>query len=600
MNPRHPSSDASSQFSDQIQPTSGGEPLTDYLRGRGVDPQSFRFADVSHYIDQDGYRYQIQRVGPTGSPPQHLRPPPPPPPKLSPPARIDGARPRITDRSRFAEGLSHPFPPVVSGQRLGRSEQSFSRPAEQLTNHEEHWRLSNATSITVPTNSGDSQAPMNQQMAELSISPTDTIYSTIDTHMWHRLGGDGPRLDFTPIYPRMHPPPTPKARPPSRAERIASPIMILGTSRSNTSIPHSVSNGIDLRTPILVMNSETSTTSGESLAIETETPGERLVLEMNLAVAMTLQSDFVHCTMRVFVNQGTDDMRFYIASEGFGNRNAQSFRFQRSNTSYVPIYGYSPSHVRMVCIRESLRRRKRTRRPNAEQSSDSEEGISIYCDFYQMQDLFTFQQALLDEEVFLDIERARYLKIYESGLHTRQIDAPRLQIWREGKSDKALFDDNMSHYTAGTMLSGPMKDRVAPTASRLMIYMGRSEEFITLFITDDVTLQEKGATKVALAATKYGLLRSRSGVQCYHATRNQLSASITLDKSGMQYNDQNQFTNYKSLEIEFENEQSKFSFVETWEKVLRARRRERRKLQSIQEEVSKEIYDGKTARKIVM
>lgn len=94
--------------------------------------------------------------------------------------------------------------------------------------------------------------------------------------------------------------------------------------------------------------------------------------------------------------------------------------------------------------------------------------------------LFEFQTKLLDEEVFLDIERARYLKLYD-GNHTRQIDAPRIQIWRERKSETTLFDDNMSHYTAGTMLSGPMKDRVAPTISRVIVFLGRSEEYLTTF-----------------------------------------------------------------------------------------------------------------------
>lgn len=88
---------------------------------------------------------------------------------------------------------------------------------------------------------------------------------------------------------------------------------------------------------------------------------------------------------------------------------------------------------------------------------------------------------LLDEEIFLDIERARYMKLQENGNYTRQIDAPRIQIWRENRSGSAVFDDNMSHYTAGTMLSGPMKDRVVPTVSRLVVYLGRSEEFMTIF-----------------------------------------------------------------------------------------------------------------------
>jgi hypothetical protein len=97
--------------------------------------------------------------------------------------------------------------------------------------------------------------------------------------------------------------------------------------------------------------------------------------------------------------------------------------------------------------------------------------------------LFKFQKQLLDEEIFLDIERARCMRLFEDSRHTRQIDAPRIQIWRESRCDKTAFDDNMSHYTAGTMLSGPMKDRVAPIMSRLVVYLGRSEEYMTVFST---------------------------------------------------------------------------------------------------------------------
>lgn len=171
---------------------------------------------------------------------------------------------------------------------------------------------------------------------------------------------------------------------------------------------------------------------------------------------------------------------------------------QRSNTELVPCYGYNPYHVRIICIKEKLQYRKKLTRATMESLSSGEDaGISILCEFYTMEGqsdssgvdeimlncsaLFDFQKKLLDEEVFLDIERARYLKLYEDGNHTRQIDAPRIQIWRENRSDTAVFDDNMSHYTAGTMLSGPLKDRVAPTVSRLVVYLGRSEEYMTIF-----------------------------------------------------------------------------------------------------------------------
>ncbi|OAL50308.1 hypothetical protein IQ07DRAFT_679737 [Pyrenochaeta sp. DS3sAY3a] len=312
---------------------------------------------------------------------------------------------------------------------------------------------------------------------------------------------------------------------------------------------------------------------------------------------MSSQADFVNSSIRVFLNPMTDHLRFYIESLG----KAQSFRVQRSNAELVPIYGYSPSHIRIVCIKEKIQHRKK--RPNVPMESwksAEDAGVSIFCEFYTMEALFEFQKKLLDEEIFLDIERARYLNLGKDGNHTRQIDAPRIQIWRENRSDKAVFDDNMSHYTAGTMLSGPMKDRVVPTVSRLVVYLGRSEEYITIFITDDVTIHEKGQARITFSATRLGFLKPRTGIRCYHAKRTLTAAGIRLDKAGIHPEEQDRFDTYKSFEIEFENAQNRLSFVETWSKVLQARRRERIQLKAIQEEVSSDIYTGKAARKILM
>jgi predicted nucleic acid-binding Zn finger protein len=38
-----------------------------------------------------------------------------------------------------------------------------------------------------------------------------------------------------------------------------------------------------------------------------------------------------------------------------------------------------------------------------------------------------------------------------------------------------------SFVTAGTALSGPLRERLVASASRLMLYLGRSGEYITVF-----------------------------------------------------------------------------------------------------------------------
>jgi hypothetical protein len=129
--------------------------------------------------------------------------------------------------------------------------------------------------------------------------------------------------------------------------------------------------------------------------------------------------------------------------------------------------------------------------------------------------------------------------------------------------------------------------------------------------------------KIVFTATKLGLLKARGGIQCYHAPRTSTAAGIKLDKAGIHYEEQNRFGSYKSFEIEFENAQSmfrvlcafefyfesaktltnyadRFAFVETWDKMLQARRRERVRLKAIQDEVSNDVYTGRMARRVIM
>lgn len=75
-------------------------------------------------------------------------------------------------------------------------------------------------------------------------------------------------------------------------------------------------------------------------------------------------------------------------------------------------------------------------------------------------------------------------------------------------------------------------------------------------VTDDVTIQEKELAKIVFSATKFGLLKPRTGIRCYHATRKSTAAGIRLDKAGIHPEEQNRFGTYKSFEVEFENTQS--------------------------------------------
>ncbi|KAH7067158.1 hypothetical protein FB567DRAFT_599516 [Paraphoma chrysanthemicola] len=582
------------------------ESFVDRLRRQEPAIENFRFADVSVYVDGDGSRYRIERL-PASPPSTTVQPTP-----LHSVSDLGSSQERqpTEHRGHYVDQSNENrlFVPSPSTLRIPRYHQPLLQPEtvrrRSVARREDSDTYSRSfREVPHPTPWDVRYGQIGDRADGRYIHDTNGNLETFQQPTWKGLENGVPSLELSPVhsesqtsFPRDH-----------RLANTSTSTLLPSTIAGNTlsyatcSIPNYVSNGIDLRTPVALSRSTASTTSGESVPIETERPGERMLFETNVALAMSSMAEFVTSSIRVFINPDADNLRIYIESESFGQRKAQSFRIQRSNTELVPIYGYSASHTRIVCLKEKLQYRKKlTRAPTESMEAREDAGISIFCEFYTMEALFEFQKKLLDEEIFLDIERARYLKVCEGGNHTRQIDAPRIQIWHEVRSDNTACDDNMSHYTAGTMLSGPMKHLVAPTVSRLVIYLGRSEEFMTIFITDEITIEEKGQSRVVFSATKLGLFKNRTGIRCYHARRALTAAGIRLDKAGLSPDEQDRFDTYKSFEIDFECAQNRLSFVETWTKMLQARRRERIKLKTIQEEVSKSVYTGRTARKIVM
>lgn len=79
-------------------------------------------------------------------------------------------------------------------------------------------------------------------------------------------------------------------------------------------------------------------------------------------------------------------------------------------------------------------------------------------------------------------------------------------------------------------------------------------------VTDDVTIQEKGQARIVISATRFGLLRLRTGIRCYHAKRIHTAAGIKLDRAGIHPEAENRFSTYKAFDIEFENAQSTLQY----------------------------------------
>lgn len=99
-------------------------------------------------------------------------------------------------------------------------------------------------------------------------------------------------------------------------------------------------------------------------------------------------------------------------------------------------------------------------------------------------ELLDFQAKLTGEKVVLDIGSVRMVTLSKASSRSSiQFSSARLQIWHEAEGRRSNQSDVASFVTAGTALSGPLRERLVASSSRLMLYLGRSGGYITLFST---------------------------------------------------------------------------------------------------------------------
>lgn len=96
-------------------------------------------------------------------------------------------------------------------------------------------------------------------------------------------------------------------------------------------------------------------------------------------------------------------------------------------------------------------------------------------------DLCEFQAKLTSEKVVLDITSAKFVRLNRDSRSSDTYYTVRLQIWHEAELRRSTTSDVASFVTAGTALSGPLRERLVASSSRLIIYLGRLGEYITLF-----------------------------------------------------------------------------------------------------------------------
>jgi hypothetical protein len=96
-------------------------------------------------------------------------------------------------------------------------------------------------------------------------------------------------------------------------------------------------------------------------------------------------------------------------------------------------------------------------------------------------DLCDFQAKLTSEKVVLDITSVKLVRLSKDSRSSDTYYTVRLQIWHEAELRRSTQSDVASFVTAGTALSGPLRERLVASCSRLIVYLGRLGEYITLF-----------------------------------------------------------------------------------------------------------------------
>jgi hypothetical protein len=179
-----------------------------------------------------------------------------------------------------------------------------------------------------------------------------------------------------------------------------------------------------------------------------------------------------------------------------------------SSAQLIPVYAYDQRFPNVLYIRDNdTDRRNGATSPNP--GSAARPGG--FYQFSRLQEVCDFQARLAGEKVVLDISSVRLLRFRKSSSRSNEsFSSVRVQIWHEDGSTAArrgTQSDGASFVTAGTALSGPLRERRVPNLSRLIVFLGRLDEYITVFITDDIEAVPEGQTMVKLRPRKGGKLK---------------------------------------------------------------------------------------------
>lgn len=433
----------------------------------------------------------------------------------------------------------------------------------------------------------------------------------------------------SPSLPSLmeHSSPVPLVATPQAATAIpTSPLSTTASARAGSTAPTSsdpeeevVGYFYDTQTPIVVgpddprpptlarsgTTHSTQTPDSSSVTRDNVLPGEEVLYDGSVKSATAPTGPFEPGHLKVFRNNLNHDLRFHCKA---GN-NTEIHWMKGTKAQMVPVYAYDQRGGNIVFIRDGNEKGKRqgsvaSSSHAAAAVAASSNGPSAIYRFDALHDLFRFQSQLTGESVVLDISSVKWIRLARSNSRSVEMySSVRLQIWHEPRSRRSAQSDVASFVTAGTALSGPLRDRTTPSSARLMVFLGRAEEYITAFITDDVEMEPRGHTSARLKPRKYGGIHKRNSRPGIKARLERKSGSdlASLDIHGEPYNPdfEQGFELYKTFEIEFESEPGQVNFCSAWSEVIQVRRSQRERLRRIQEDMRKETFSPREALSIL-
>ncbi|KAB5570462.1 hypothetical protein GE09DRAFT_708289 [Coniochaeta sp. 2T2.1] len=375
----------------------------------------------------------------------------------------------------------------------------------------------------------------------------------------------------------------------------------------------------DTQTPVVVVpgsrpqsrphqGSTSSRSDGASTGRDGVLPGEDVLYDGPVKIAPNLSSPFQPATLKVFRNNLSNDLRFHWKI-GY---DSETYWMKGSTAQLIPVYAYDQRFPNVLYIRDNdVDRRNGTTSPNPSGSPSSSSRPGGFYQFSRLQEVCDFQAKLTGEKIVLDISSVRLLRFRKSSSRSNEsFSSVRAQIWHEeGTTTTArrgggmLSSDGASFVTAGTAVSGPLRERRVPNLSRLIVFLGRLDEYITVFITDDIEAVPEGQTMVKIRARKGGKLKR--SVSRWNGVKGHLETKKGSEPAGFNIDGQKtdpdviySFDLYESFDIEFESSPSQDNFVRKWDEVIKDRRLQRMHLDQIDEALKSKTFTSKDAREI--